>query len=65
MAKKITKKDYVLLFRGGANPEDMTPEQMKTTMNNWMTWMQELRKRNQLTLAHPLEDGGGSCPAPK
>ena len=58
MATKITKKDYVLLFRGGANPEDMTSEQMKTTMNNWMTWMHELRKRNQLTLGHPLEDGG-------
>ena len=58
MSRKITKKDYVLLFRGGANPEDMTPEQMQTTMNNWMTWMHELRKRNQLTLGHPLEDGG-------
>jgi hypothetical protein len=58
MAKKIIKKDYVLLVRGGANPEDMTPEQMKTTMNNWMAWMDELKKRNQLTLAHPLEDGG-------
>ena len=58
MAKKITKNDYVLLFRGGANPEDMTPEQMKTTMNNWMAWMAELKKRKQFTLGHPLEDGG-------
>ena len=58
MTKKITKKDYVLLFRGGANPADMTPEQMKTTMNNWMTWMNELKKRHQFTLGHPLEDGG-------
>jgi hypothetical protein len=58
MAKNITKNEYVLLFRGGANPADMTPEQMKTTMNNWMAWMNELKKRNQLTLGHPLEDGG-------
>jgi hypothetical protein len=58
MAKKIIKKDYVLLFRGGANPEDMTPEQMKTTMSNWMTWMNDLKKLNQLTLGHPLEDAG-------
>ena len=58
MAKKITKKDYVLLFRGGANPADMTPEQMKTTMNNWMAWMNELKKRKQFTLGQPLEDGG-------
>ena len=58
MAKKITKKDYLLLFRGGANPADMTPEQMKTTMNNWMTWMKGLKKRKEFTLGHPLEDGG-------
>ena len=58
MAKKIITNDYVLLFRGGANPEDMTPEQKKTTMNNWMAWMGDLKKRKQLTLGHPLEDGG-------
>jgi hypothetical protein len=58
MAKKITKNDYVLLFRGGANPADMTPEQMQTTMNNWMTWMNGLKKRKQLTQGHPLQDGG-------
>jgi hypothetical protein len=58
MATKITNKDYVLLFRGGANPEDMTPEQMKTTMNNWMTWMNALKKRNQFTRGHPLQDAG-------
>jgi hypothetical protein len=57
MAKKKTN-DYLLLFRGGADPEDMTPEQMQSTMNNWMTWMKGLRKRKQLTLGHPLQDGG-------
>jgi len=57
----MTKKpanDYLLLFRGGANPEDMTPEQMKTTMNNWMTWMKGLRKRKQMGSGQPLQDGG-------
>ena len=57
MAKKTTN-DYLLLFRGGANPEDMSPEQMKATMNNWMTWMKGLKKNKQLTLGHPLQDGG-------
>jgi len=57
----MTKKpanDYLLLFRGGANPEDMSPEQMKTTMNNWMTWMKGLKKREQMTSGQPLQDGG-------
>ena len=58
MAKKTTAKAYLLLFRGGANPGEMTPEQMKTTMNNWMSWMRQLKKNKQLKLGHPLEDGG-------
>src|SRR5438132_13820073 len=57
MAKK-TSNAYLLLFRGGANPEDTTHEQMKATMNNWMTWMKGLKKRKQFTLGHPLQDGG-------
>ncbi len=57
MPKQVTK-EYLLLFRGGANPEDMTPDQMKTTMNDWMLWMKGLKKSKQLTLGHPLQDGG-------
>lgn len=57
MAKKIAN-DYLLLFRGGCNPEDMTPEQAQTTMNNWMSWMKGLKKRKQLTSGFPLQDGG-------
>src|SRR5215470_2676030 len=58
MAKKTTKKTYLLLFRGGLDPMEMTPDQMKTTYNNWMTWMGQLKKNKQLTVGHPLEDGG-------
>ena len=57
--------EYLLLFRGGANPEDMTPEQMQATMHNWMTWMKGLKKVKQLTLGHPLQDGGKSLSGPK
>lgn len=64
MAKKIAN-DYLLLFRGGCNPEDMTPEQAQTTMNHWMTWMQGLKKRKQLTSGFPLQDGGKMLSGPK
>ncbi|HAV65594.1 MAG TPA: hypothetical protein DCY13_24860 [Verrucomicrobiales bacterium] len=57
MAKKAMK-EYLLLFRGGADPEDMTPEQMRATMNKWMTWMGGLKKKKQLGQGHPLQDGG-------
>ncbi len=62
---KQTANDYLLLFRGGANPEDMSPEQMKATMNNWMSWMKGLKKNKQLTLGHPLQDGGKVLSGPK
>ncbi len=57
MATK-TSNDYLLLFRGGANPEDLSPEQMKATMGNWMAWMKGLKQNKQLTAGHPLQDGG-------
>jgi hypothetical protein len=31
---------------------------MNTTMNNWMAWMAGLKKRKQLSMGHPLDDGG-------
>jgi hypothetical protein len=65
MPKKSTPRNYLLLFRGGANPEDMTPEQMKSTYNNWKSWMDQLKKNKQLTTGHPLEDGGKMLSGPK
>jgi hypothetical protein len=56
MAKK-SANEYLLLFRGGANPEDMSPGQMQATMGKWMAWMKGLKKK-QLTLGNPLQDGG-------
>ena len=64
MAKKTTN-EYLLLFRGGLNPADMTPEQQEATMNNWMTWRKGLKQSKQLTLGHPLQDGGKSLSGPK
>ena len=64
MAKNTTN-EYLLLFRGGLNPADMTPEQQEATMNNWMTWMKGLKKSKQLTKGYPLQDGGKSLSGPK
>ncbi|MSU36317.1 MAG: hypothetical protein EXS36_14720 [Pedosphaera sp.] len=55
---KQTANDFLILFRGGANPEDISPDQMKTTMNNWMLWTKGIKKSKQLTLGHPLQDSG-------
>jgi hypothetical protein len=31
---------------------------MKTTMNNWMTWMKKLKQSKRLTSGEPLQDTG-------
>lgn len=64
MATKLPT-EYLLLFRGGANPEDMTPEERQATMGKWMSWMQGMKERNQLTSGQPLQDGGKMLSGPK
>ncbi len=58
MARKSNANEYMLLFRGGADPKDLTKQQMQQIMNNWYTWMGELKKRRQLKLGNPLEEKG-------
>ena len=58
MANKSTHKDFLFLFRGGADPKDLTREQMQEVMSNWFVWMGQLKKQKQLKLGHPLDDGG-------
>ncbi len=62
---KKPANDYLLLFRGGANPEDMTPEQSQATMGKWMGWMKGLEKKKQLAGGDPLKDGGKVLSGPK
>jgi hypothetical protein len=64
MAKK-TSTDYLLLFRGGCSPDEMTPEQCQATMGNWMAWMGGLKKKKQLLGGSPLQDGGKVLSGPK
>ena len=58
MARKSNANEYMLLFRGGADPKDLTKQQMQQIMNNWYAWMGELKKRRQLKLGNPLEEKG-------
>ena len=62
---KTNANEYLLLFRGGANPEDLSPDEMKATMNNWRSWMKGLKKSKQLSSGHPLQDGGKVLSGPK
>jgi len=50
--------DFLYLFRGGADPKQMSPEQMQQNMNKWFAWMGELRSKGKLKAGEPLGDDG-------
>lgn len=59
MKKKTSSgNDYLYIFRGGANPEDLSPEQMQQLMNNWFAWIGELKSRGLYKAGDPLTDEG-------
>ena len=49
---------FLYIFRGGADPNQMSPEDMQTNMDAWFAWMGELRSKGQLQAGEPLQDGG-------
>jgi len=50
--------DFLYLFRGGADPKQMSPEQMQQNMNRWFAWMGELRSKGKFKAGEPLGDDG-------
>ena len=56
MAQQST--DYLYLFRGGADPKRMSPEQMQQNMNKWFAWIDELRGKGKFKAGEPLGDEG-------
>lgn len=58
MTQPATHNDYLLLFRGGASPKDLSPEQMQQLMNKWFAWIGQMRSRSQYKAGDPLRDEG-------
>ena len=50
--------DYLYLFRGGADPKQMSPEQMQQNMNQWFAWIGDLRSKGKFKAGEPLGDEG-------
>lgn len=44
------------LFKGGDASD--SPEEMQANMQDWMTWIEDLSKRNIYVTGEPLEPGG-------
>src|SRR6266511_2567334 len=50
--------DFLYLFRGGADPKQMSPEQMQQNMNRWFAWIGDLRSKGKFKAGEPLGDEG-------
>ena len=58
MTKKAMGKNFLLLFRGGADPRQVSSEEMQRIMDNWFSWINKLKKHGQFKVGHPLEEAG-------
>src|SRR5258708_29102368 len=50
--------EFLYVFRGGADPATMTPEQMQQNMGAWMSWMGGVREKGIFKAGSPLTDEG-------
>jgi hypothetical protein len=39
-------QSFMLIFRGGLDPQTASPEEMQKNMEKWMTWVNDLRQKN-------------------
>jgi hypothetical protein len=58
MARKTALKDFMLLFRGGADPRFLSKAEMQAIMDKWHAWIGQLRKEGRFERGEPLADGG-------
>jgi len=49
---------YMLLFRGTDWHNGLSPEQIQSVMNEWMSWFERLTREGTVTAGHPLEAEG-------
>ena len=48
---------FMYLFKGGDSSD--SPEEIQANMQKWMTWIEDLTKKNIYLSGEPLEAGGG------
>jgi hypothetical protein len=49
---------FLYIFRGGADPRQMSPEQMQKNMDAWFGWINELRNKGHFEAGEPLHSEG-------
>ena len=49
---------FILLLRGGISSRDLSPEQLRKQITNYMNWIDSLRKKGHFLAGEPLEEKG-------
>ena len=58
-------KEYLLLFRSGAEINAASPEQLQNVLVRWQTWLAKLEKEKKLVGGQRLLPGGKVLSGPK
>jgi hypothetical protein len=51
-------KNFMLLFRGGSDAVQMSPEESQQHMQKWFAWIEELQQKGIYTSGEALIPGG-------
>ena len=51
-------KDFMFLFRSAGNSMDFSPEEIQSSMQKWLTWIDELKAKNLYKSGEPLTPEG-------
>ncbi len=55
---KEQSNTFLYIFRGGADPAQMSPEQMQQNMDAWFAWINDLRSKGHFEAGEPLHSEG-------
>ena len=55
---KEQSNTFLYIFRGGADPAQMSPGQMQQNMDAWFAWINDLRSKGHFEAGEPLHSEG-------
>ena len=51
-------QDFMLIFRGGSDASNLSPEEMQNHMQKWFQWVEELKAKNIYVAGEALTRNG-------
>jgi hypothetical protein len=58
-------KEFMLIFIGGSDAANLSPEEMQNHLGKWFAWIEELRGKGIYIGGEALQPGGKTVKGPK